>query len=182
MKTNIKLKNGQTLEIIQDEFGESPREWDNICEMICFHKRYDLGDKHNIKSHDYSSWEEMIDANSLPSDIVVPLYFYDHGGIAISTSPFSCPWDSGQIGFAIIPVNKIVLEYGDDSDISRANARRVLQGEVNTYNQYLQGEVFGYVLKDEAGEEIDSCWGFFGYDPTTNGIFDNLGLGQEDVA
>lgn len=180
--TEIKLKNGQTLEIIQDEYGESPREWDNICEMICFHNRYSLGDKTDINPSDYNSWEEMIDANSLPSDIVVPLYLYDHGSLSISTAPFSCSWDSGQVGFAIIPVNKIVLEYGDDSDISRALARKCLEAEIETYNQYLQGEIYGYVLKDENNEEIDSCWGFYGYDPTTNGIFDQLDIGQEEVA
>lgn len=40
------------------------------------------------------------------------------------------------------------------------------------YNQYLTGEVYGYVLEVE-GEE-DSCFGFYGDDPVTNGMMDNL--------
>src|SRR6187402_3409459 len=38
-----------TLEIISDDDPMSPREWDNIGTMVCFHKRYTLGDKHDYK-------------------------------------------------------------------------------------------------------------------------------------
>jgi hypothetical protein len=31
--------------------------------------------------------------------VVLPLYLYDHSGLTISTSPFSCRWDSGQVGY-----------------------------------------------------------------------------------
>ena len=44
--------NKYTLEIIQDEIAESPRNWDNVCEMICFHDQYSLGDKHNYDNPD----------------------------------------------------------------------------------------------------------------------------------
>ena len=29
--------------------------------------------------------------------IVQPLYLYDHGGITMNTTGFSCSWDSGQV-------------------------------------------------------------------------------------
>lgn len=32
-----------------DEYPESPREWDNLGTMVCFHNRYRLGDKHNYE-------------------------------------------------------------------------------------------------------------------------------------
>jgi hypothetical protein len=89
---------GYTIEIYQDDCGESPREWDNLGEMICFHKRYDLGDRHSYTVHQ---------ANELAGKremIVVPLYLYDHSGITMSTSPFSCPWDSGQVGYIWVPL------------------------------------------------------------------------------
>lgn len=178
----MKLKNGQTLEIHQDQYGESPREWDNICQLICFHKRYNLGDKHNINHGDYESWDDLVDNNFSEDDIVVNIYMYDHSGISIATKPYRCPWDSGQVGIAVIKKAKIKQEYGTYSDATKAMARKCLESEIETYNQYLQGEVYGYVLKDEQGEEIDSCWGFYGYDPTTNGIFDHLDIGQDEVA
>ena len=41
-----------TLKVEQDDMPESPRAWDNICSMVCWHSRYDLGDKHNFDDVD----------------------------------------------------------------------------------------------------------------------------------
>jgi hypothetical protein len=38
---------GLTIKLIPDENYESPREWENIGTMICWHSRYNLGDKHS---------------------------------------------------------------------------------------------------------------------------------------
>lgn len=35
---------GYTIKIYHDEDAESPRDWDNLGEMVCFHRRYNLGD------------------------------------------------------------------------------------------------------------------------------------------
>jgi hypothetical protein len=48
-----------------------------------------------------------------------------------------------------------------------------LKGEVEVYDQYLTGDVWGFEVVED-GEVTDSCWGFFGSDPLTNGIFDHL--------
>jgi hypothetical protein len=34
----------------------------------------------------------------------------------------------------------------------------------------MEGDVYGYVLEDTEGNEIDSCWGFFGSDWKGNGM------------
>ena len=39
---------GYSIKLFQDEDSESPRDWDNLGHMICFHPNYDLGDKHNM--------------------------------------------------------------------------------------------------------------------------------------
>ena len=31
--------------------------------------------------------------------LMLPLYLYDHSGITMNTTGFSCPWDSGQVGW-----------------------------------------------------------------------------------
>jgi hypothetical protein len=38
----------------------------------------------------------------------------------------------------------------------------VLAGEVKTFDQYLRGDVYGYVVTDPDGNEVDSCWGLYG--------------------
>ena len=55
----IKFKDGYQLEIILDDSPESPRTWDNIGRMICFHKRENLGDDHEYNHSDFNSWEEL---------------------------------------------------------------------------------------------------------------------------
>jgi len=41
----MKYKKGnKVLTIEQDEYSESPREWDNLGIMVCKHKNYNLGD------------------------------------------------------------------------------------------------------------------------------------------
>ena len=43
------------LDVIYDEAARSPREWSNLGTMVCFHGRYDLGDK-----HDYSGPKDFL--------------------------------------------------------------------------------------------------------------------------
>ena len=32
------------------------------------------------------------------------------------------------------------------------------------YSQYLKGDVYGYIIEDPDGDEVDSCWGFYEQD------------------
>jgi hypothetical protein len=45
-------------------------------------------------------------------------------------------------------------------------ARKCLRGEFETYRAWAEGDVWGYVIKDENGDELPdcgaSCWGFYG--------------------
>ena len=162
------------IEVIQDESPSSPREDDNLGTMVCFHNRYDLGDEHNYKSGDYNGWDEM-EKNIIKNEnvgVILPLYLYDHSGITISTSPFSCNWDSGQIGFIFISKEKMLKEYGGKivTQTLKDKVTGYLKGEVETYDQYLTGEVYGYRVSEvttcseghEHETEIDSCWGYYG--------------------
>ena len=81
--------NGMTIKIYADELAESPREWDNLGKMCCFHKRYNLGDKHTMTVDEV---QELVQREDV---IALPLYLYDHSGITMNTTGFSCPWDSG---------------------------------------------------------------------------------------
>jgi hypothetical protein len=163
------LYKGLTIKIEQDTDADSPREWDNLGTMVCFHKRYELGDKkHGYSSGDFSSWqdlEESIRSDHGQDTIILPLYLYDHSGLTISTKPFSCPWDSGQVGFIFAPIHVVKQEYVNAAmtpEEKEQAAEGVLRCEVETYNQFLQGEVYGYTVEDSNGNHLDSCWGFYG--------------------
>jgi len=157
-----------TVHIHQDTDPESPREWDNLGTMVCFHNRYNLGDKHNYRSEDFTGFGEI--AEQFEKDhgpcIILSLYLYDHSGITMRCSPFTCPWDSGQVGLYYIPLSKIRSEYS----VKRVSAKlreRVtgyLENEVSIYDDYLTGSVYGFVVEDAEGEHIDSCWSFYGFE------------------
>ena len=165
------------LEIFDDLNPCSPREFDNLGTMVCFHRRYNLGDETELKSSDFSSWEELEsylykEKNAL---IAIPVFMYDHSGLWINTTGFSCPWDSGQVGYIYISKEKVRREYSCKriSKKLKEMIREMLCSEVDLYNDYLSGNVYGFTLTNkENAEEIDSSCGFYGTDYIENGIFD----------
>jgi hypothetical protein len=114
--------------------------------------------------------------------VVVPVYMLEHSGVWLRTSDFNDPWDSGQVGFAYVTNEDIQREFGKINSETTAKARANLEGEVETYGQYLGGDVFGFrhykvnycpsCAKPEE-EEIDSVWGFYGT-VKESGMLDHL--------
>jgi len=182
MKT-IQLLNNRVLEIEQDTNAESPREeWDNMGKMYCFHRRYNLGDKHDIKTDLYPDRADILKHIAPKGSVVLPIYLYDHSGLTISTAPFSCQWDSGQLGW-IVATPKAMRETYLVKRVTkkiREKATELLKSEVETYDQFLTGEVYGFRVKDANGDEEDSCWGFYGYDIKENGILEHLSKEDKD--
>ena len=157
------------IEIIPDDSPFDPRGDDNLGTMVCFHGNYNLGDKHEYRHQDYSGWDEMKRAiiRNENAGVILPLYLYDHSGITMSTERFSCPWDSGQIGWIFISKEKMRTEYSYKRVSKKLKARVAgyLRGEVKTYDQYLTDDVYGYrITNTETDEEVDACWGYYGSD------------------
>lgn len=160
-------RGGITANIFQDEAPQSPREWDNLGVMLCWHRRYNLGDKNPFSSpDDFDDWKKN---NGVA--ICLPLFLYDHSGLSMSTRrdyPFNCPWDSGQVGW-IYATKEAILKNWMAKKLTKkllAKATDLLLGEVETFDQYLTGDVWGYNIETgdlEMGEyQPDSCWGFYG--------------------
>jgi len=160
------------LEIVQDTDPESPRTWDNLGTMVCFHKRYELGDKTDYRTEDYDSWEELKEGiiKNEGEVVILPLYLYDHSGITISTSPFGCNWDSGQIGWVFIDEKQLQYITGDSSGHNETNLEEIIDSDVKTYDQYITGEVYRYTIYEietcSLGHEhknyVEGCGGYFG--------------------
>jgi hypothetical protein len=152
----IKMHDGGTYEIHIDTDPMNPREeFDNIGIMSCWHRRYNLGDTNEAPPN-------LSDEKA----IWLPLYLYDHGGITMQTTPLSCPWDSGRVGTIYVMADKIKEEFDYDlatiTDEQRRHVLGILVAEVLEYAMYLGGDVYGYIRKDKDGDEIESCWGFYG--------------------
>jgi hypothetical protein len=166
---NVKIK------VVQDTDAQSPREWDNLGVMACWHRRYNLGDVQPKESP-----EEWLAANAPKGSIVLPLYLYDHSGISMSTGDFGDRWDSGRVGYIVATPEAIRKNFMKKRITAkmRATAEEVLKQEVSTYDDYLRGNVWGYTIEathpcGECGSQVheleheDSCWGFIGSDAST---------------
>lgn len=155
-----------TVKIKVDDDPQDPRECDNLARLVCLHRRYTLGDKHSYKESNYDGWDDILDAirEDTPLAAVLPLYLYDHGGISMSTGSFNDRWDSGRCGWAFVTLEVALKEYGWKK-ITPARVKKLeeyIRNEVKEYDQYLRGDVYGYVIEDEDGERLDSCWGYYG--------------------
>ena len=97
---------------------------------------------------------------------VLPVYIYDHSGRAIRTTSFSCRWDSGLAGFAY--AGKKEFQHSGIRGVKpsmkaierEAWAFKYLRGQVQVLNDLLAGNIWGYVITDPDGEELESCWGY----------------------
>lgn len=266
--------------IQQDNMNDSPRDWDNMATMACWHRNYSLGDKLDDKTPE-DFWHRMVRENvpredvfeaalngklkgirlqqneespdlydiyetsywrtifggSEPSEYLefesvrkegildyleddlsvghcmtllesyaewLPLWLYDHSGITMSCGArcgqYADQWDSGQVGWIFVTKDRMMKEvWGHDgrplTDGNwRGRADEIMRGEVETYDQYLTGDVYGFTLyeieresglEDEITEEdlneIDSCWGFYGSDISESGLADQIGCGLEEA-
>jgi hypothetical protein len=223
MEVDRYQQNGLSVTIHTDDDPPNPRRMcDHVGTMVCWHRRYLLGDKHEHRNpagliahlirevltdeqarpivlalvvmdrriareelrdcretgNGYKDYAADVIAEDLSDPgpeqaamealeeaglVILPLNLYDHGGITMSTTGFSCPWDSGQVGYIHCAPGKIADEWGGHSD-AKAKATACLEAEVKEYDQYLTGQVYGHVIEDDEGNHLDSCWGFYGED------------------
>ncbi len=154
---------GYKLQVFRDEDAESPREWDNLGKMVCWHRRYNLGDKHEYK--DPQAFKESDEYKN--AFVILPLYLYDHSGITMSNTDFGDRFDSGQVGYIFVTKEQAQKEYHCELDEKLADRiREMLIAETKMYDQYLQGDCYAFKIMDGQGEEVDTCSGFFGDDLT----------------
>jgi len=167
---------GHIIKIYHDQDAESPREWCNLGTLICWHRRYQLGDSHQFDSPEAFlrdlavasaqsdlSMDQLLECAERKA-VILPVFLYDHSGLAMNTIGFHCPWDSGQVGYIYVTLEAVRKEFGAKrvTKSLREKAEDILRGEIVAYDAYLGGRVYGYVIERD-GEEIDACWGFLGH-------------------
>lgn len=105
--------------------------------------------------------------------IILPVYMYEHSGIVLKCTPFSCAWDSGQIGFIFATKKEVCGWYGVKriTKAIRERAEASLRAEVDDYSDYIEGNVYCY----SSVNDLDiGCGGFYGYDHDKNGLIDSV--------
>jgi hypothetical protein len=169
------IKNGHAKEA-RLEYNRSSREWE-LLEYNHWSSNRDWYASSaypaSLKGKDVPDWflEDCLSAlrmneltelvKQMESTVILPLYLYDHGGITMNTGGFSCPWDSGQVGWTYADYEMIKENYGEVTPETVAKAEILLESAVKEYDYYLTGQCYGYKLY-KGDDVIDSCWGFLG--------------------
>lgn len=125
-----------------------------------------------------------------PYLVSLPLWVYEHSGITMSCGDRSCPyndrWDSSCAGWIVMSKDSVMDNLAATEENWRTKAIECMRGEVELYDHWLTGSVYGYTLLEETAPdewtEVDSCWGFYGDDVLINGIADNVPGLAEAVA
>lgn len=174
--------NGFAVHICHDEWAENLREWGGYSSTLCVaHRKYTFGgdtlpwDCVSIEE----AFAEFLAGRGLSEKEVIWLsvYLYDHSGLALSTAPFSCAWDSGQLGF-IYETRAAIREEFAVKRISAKLEERVcarLRAEIEELSSWANGEVYRLVIP-----ELDIDYGgFFGFDHETSGLLPHA---REEIA
>jgi hypothetical protein len=170
---------GYTIEVHRSEGGDSPRDWSTSGVILTW---AGLGDEQihradveeNIAEH--GSIEKWLRDSHGAVGPILPVFMMDHSGRTLSCDDTrfrqadSHGWDWGQIGYTFATAKTLdatgVIVTGDD------RIEKGLIADVSVYNQYLNGEVYGYVVTGPDGEEIDSLWDI--YDDEYNASNDDV--------
>ena len=159
------------IRIEYDTESESPADCYNLGKIT-----YRSGARNVLGTEaiDTERFEEIARGIENGTLIGLPVYAYVHSGSTIATTPFHCQWDSGRSGWVYCTREAAVKEFGKKvcTAAVKEKAMKCLRGEVDTFDQYLRGEVYGYIVEraviDEDGdkdwERLDSCWGHYGLD------------------
>lgn len=161
---------GYHINIYYDPDPESPREWDNLGTFYTAHRRYQPEedfDKHfNIEDVCENGRPGIFRDSFLKKYIAQNIYMLDHSGQTVSTTSFNDSWDSGWLGMVAVSIEKVKKEYGWRilTAKRREQIEKYLTGEVETYDMYLRGDVYGFQITPENDDNnvLDNCWGYFG--------------------
>jgi hypothetical protein len=85
------------------------------------------------------------------------VYYYEHGGVALSLRSFGCPFDSGVFGWIAVPKSKVRQEYGCKRVTRKIEERvvEVLKCEIEELQAYINGDVYVWCVDNE-----DACGGY----------------------
>lgn len=185
-------RNGCEVAIGYDSDPPNPRtEFDNVGKLCFQASRKYLSPNEAPFEIDWETYKSLATDNEMywacvekrvrrQADVAVllPVYRFEHSGVAYSVKPFSCGWDSGRVGFIYCTKEDVQNEWGGDL----AKAESYLAGEVDEYSSWANGSVYEFVVTfpeacGQSGDgETEACGGFFdmeGCQSEANSVADN---------
>ncbi len=162
------LNQKKIVQITDDEYPLHPRlDFDCVGQIYALHKRYDFNEikLDNSYCHSWDDELELLYAN-FDIAVILPLYLLDHSGLTVSSNPFGCRFDSGQLGYIFITKNRLRQAFNCKYITRNILAKGIecLKSEIKMLDQFLNGDIYVVRVLDENSNIIDECGSIYGYD------------------
>lgn len=150
--------------LVQDDDAESPDNWgdDNLF-LVNYHRDFWVTRDSVITKDEVAYW--FMERGEVPQAAtywIFSLSMLSHSGVRIylgHTTPGCDPgrWDTSHVGVVLVAKEEW-------PEVERAT--EAAESLVNSWNQYLCGDVYGCVkerfTEDKTPRDSDSCWGYYG--------------------
>ena len=176
---------GLIIKIYQDEDYRNPDDWEySSVFLVSFHSDFSVrreGFEKEIcqylagnKEQDESVIEK---AKSIEKEYHIFGHdAYIHSGVVLALSYegnfVDRRWDVSQLGLVFVSKKETK---------NRKKAKELARSLIKDWNDCLSGNVYGYVVENENGENLRSCWGFYG-DIEESGIIEEAKAEARNIA
>ena len=153
-------RDGLTVKLFFDPEPTSPDDWDQLA-TFQHSASFTFGEPIGEPER---GWDVHIRALTLMGEAAatVPVRVDDYGsrGLMIYES------DAENANGVLFTTHERVTELCTDKPEyhERTWIEQALRGELEQWKQYAENDVYGYVIENESGEHVDSCWGFYGFE------------------
>ena len=189
VETIYKDNNGHFFKLFYDEYSDSPRLDDNVATILTWERNYSSPDENNDTFEEFAEkhgvdvskeWDldSVMDAMREEGYYVLPVYALHHGVSHYSIHDFHDGWDSGIVGIAFCERQNKGLPDNDDY------LRMIIDREVEMYDAWINGEIYGIALFNQREEQLDESCGYLRLDDnrieTLKDMLSDVGVDIQD--
>lgn len=157
--TDYKLKSGNILRVEQDIDANSPDAWGNHDLFLVYDHRDFTVKRSRCSPRDI--WDRLDEqTGTIPDNdndntrfddyYIFVVYAYIHGNVSLSLKdssyPFNDKWDVSTTGFILCKKEQQIEEGKKPVMYTMPEARKYAEGLIETWNQYLSGDVYIFTL------------------------------------
>lgn len=160
-------REGFVAKIYYDADPQSPDDWDTLATFE-HTLNYTFGEQISEPERGWDVYMRWLTLSGTAA-AVIGVYIADYGSGGLRCYPSDNP-------NAVLYTNheRVTQLCGDGAEYhTREWIEQALRGECETWNQYLEQDVYGYVI-EQRGEQVDSCWGFYGMECVKEEVNDIL--------
>ena len=153
---SVEIHHDDTCQDFEDEFEND----EDSAIIICTWEKTSSVSQHNPFKYP----EDAVAFAKEHKRVLFDLWKYEHGNVAYRAGeagdklgwPFNCQFDSGQVGYMLVKE--------EATELAGMELLEFANNHLDYFSDWCNGNVYGFVIKNDDGEDIDSCWGFVGMD------------------